>query len=167
MTEDVRFNRPAKDGDSYTSEGIYTFEVGNLYTNKHEKKTIYVGSNPYLRVLSTVGMSIAELNAEIEKGTIIHDDGTVEIISNESEPDPEGRQEFTESQNQTLVPEENSKTIPEETQDAAILLITPENPQIIDNKSLVIGRIATVIVAIVFAVGALKRKKKSNQQGGN
>lgn len=80
LTEDIRFNRPAKDGETYTSEGIYNFEVSNLYTGQHTTKTIYVGSNSYLRALSATGMSIAELNAEIEKGAIVHDDGTVEII---------------------------------------------------------------------------------------
>ena len=41
--EDVRFNRPAKDGDSYTDEGIYTFSVKNLYTGESTTKKLYVG----------------------------------------------------------------------------------------------------------------------------
>lgn len=41
--EDVRFKRPAKDGDEYTDEGIYTFSVKNLYTGESTTKTIYVG----------------------------------------------------------------------------------------------------------------------------
>ena len=40
--EDVRFKRPAKDGDEYTDEGIYTFSVKNLYTGESTTKTIYV-----------------------------------------------------------------------------------------------------------------------------
>ena len=40
--EDVRFKRPAKDGEEYTEEGIYTFNVKNLYTGESTTKTIYV-----------------------------------------------------------------------------------------------------------------------------
>ncbi|MBR3104302.1 MAG: hypothetical protein IKH46_10835, partial [Lachnospiraceae bacterium] len=31
LTSDVRFNRPAKDGETYSEEGVYTFTVKNLY----------------------------------------------------------------------------------------------------------------------------------------
>lgn len=44
-TEDVRFKRPAKDGDEYKDEGIYTFNVRNLYTGDSTTKTIYVGDS--------------------------------------------------------------------------------------------------------------------------
>ena len=40
--EDVRVKRPAKDGEEYTEEGIYTFNVRNLYTGESTTKTIYV-----------------------------------------------------------------------------------------------------------------------------
>lgn len=43
--EDVRFKRPAKDGEEYTEEGIYTFNVKNLYTGENTTKTIYVGDS--------------------------------------------------------------------------------------------------------------------------
>lgn len=45
--EDVRFNRPAKDGDEYTEEGKYVFNVSNKYTGESTKKTIYVGETAY------------------------------------------------------------------------------------------------------------------------
>lgn len=41
LTEDVRFNRPAKGNDSYIEEGIYTFTVKNLYT---EERSCLCGS---------------------------------------------------------------------------------------------------------------------------
>ena len=44
-TKDVRYNRPAKDGDEYTEEGIYTIEVSNPTTEKNTVKKIYVGSD--------------------------------------------------------------------------------------------------------------------------
>lgn len=46
-SEDIRFNRPAKDGESYNESGIYTFTVKNIYTNSNPTtKTIYVGNSP-------------------------------------------------------------------------------------------------------------------------
>ena len=80
LSEDVRFNRPAKDGEVYTDEGIYTFDVSNAYTGQHTTKTIFVGSNKYLRALSINGISIAELNNEIKNGSIIHENGTIEFV---------------------------------------------------------------------------------------
>ena len=101
LTEDVRFNRPAKDGETYTSEGIYTFKVNNLYTGETTTKTIYVGANSYLRALSATGMSIAELNAEIEKGAIVHEDGTVEVIA---PTEPESTVPPTDNEPETILP---------------------------------------------------------------
>ena len=49
MVEDERFNRPAKDGDVYTAEGIYTISVSNRYTGESTVKTIFVGSNELLQ----------------------------------------------------------------------------------------------------------------------
>ena len=89
LTEDVRFNRPAKDGEQYTSEGIYTFTVKNLHTKEETTKTIYVGASNYLRALSATGMSIAELNAQIEAGAIVHEDGTVEVMAPTVDTTPE------------------------------------------------------------------------------
>ena len=45
LTEDVRFNKPASDGEKYTDEGIYTITVSNPYTEEKTVKKIYVGTN--------------------------------------------------------------------------------------------------------------------------
>lgn len=49
ITEDERFNRPAKDGDQYTAEGIYTISVNNRYTGESTVKTLFVGSDELLQ----------------------------------------------------------------------------------------------------------------------
>lgn len=49
ITEDQRFNRPAKDGDRYTQEGIYTITVYNRYTGEQTEKQIFVGTEELLR----------------------------------------------------------------------------------------------------------------------
>ena len=75
--EDLRFNRPAKDGDEYTEEGIYRFEVKNLYTGEVSSKTIYVGNADYLRALSVNQMTVEELNARLKQGEIVMPDGSL------------------------------------------------------------------------------------------
>ena len=61
MIEDTRFNRPAKDGDRYTSEGIYTITVSNRYTGESTVKTIFVGSEALLQEYIENGFSVDRL----------------------------------------------------------------------------------------------------------
>ena len=62
LTEDVRFNLPAKDNDAYIDDGIYTFTVKNLYTGETTTKTIYVGTDKYLLALSKNLLTVDALN---------------------------------------------------------------------------------------------------------
>ena len=62
--EDVRFNRPATDGDQYKDEGIYTFSVKNLYTGENTVKTIYVGTSKILKTLAENGGNVEKLNEQ-------------------------------------------------------------------------------------------------------
>lgn len=61
MIEDVRFNRPAKDGDRYTAEGIYTISVHNRYTGESTVKTIFVGTEAQLQEAIENGFSADRL----------------------------------------------------------------------------------------------------------
>ena len=97
--EDVRFNRPAKDGDEYIDEGIYTFNVKNLYTGESTTKRIYVGDTNYMRALSRNKISVAELNEQVAAGAIVEDDGTIRI------PEPETIVEETDKTNDTSAEE--------------------------------------------------------------
>ena len=89
FVEDVRFNRPAKDGDQYTDDGIYTFSVRNLYTGESTTKTIYVGSSGYMRALSLNKISVDELNARVNEGGIIELSGEITMPEPTPEPTPE------------------------------------------------------------------------------
>lgn len=90
LTEDTRFNRPAKDGDKYTDEGIYTITVQNKYTSgQPTTKKIYVGSNDILRAYMVTGKTIAEINELVSQGATINSDGTINIPEPEPEPEPE------------------------------------------------------------------------------
>ena len=158
LTEDIRFNRPAKDGETYTSEGIYTFKVTNLYTGETTTKTIYVGSNSYLRALSATGMSIAELNAEIEKGAIVHEDGAVEVIA-PIEPETANPPAETDSESTPTITEEHTDDVPANTKEPTVDISTAvdEQPQELNVVPFVIGAIVIVLIASVFV--ANKRKK--------
>lgn len=61
VIEDERFNRPAKDGDRYTQEGIYTISVSNRYTGEATTKTIFVGSQALLETYVRNGFSLERL----------------------------------------------------------------------------------------------------------
>lgn len=65
LTEDVRFNKPAKDGEQYTDEGIYTITVSNVYTNQTTTKVIYVGTDDVLKAHVTTGLSIADVEYQL------------------------------------------------------------------------------------------------------
>ena len=87
--EDVRFNRPAKDRDTYTDEGIYTFSVKNPYTDESVEKRIYVGSSNYMQALSVNKMTVDELNVQIDQGATISDDGKLVLPALSEEPSKE------------------------------------------------------------------------------
>lgn len=158
LTEDVRFNRPAKDGETYTSEGIYTFKVTNLYTDENTTKTIYVGSNSYLRALSATGMSIEELNAEIEKGAIVRENGTIEVIA-PAEPEPTKPSAETDPEPTSTVTEEPTDDVPANTEEPTVEVSADadERPQELNVAPFVIGAIVIVLIASAFV--AIKRKR--------
>lgn len=75
--EDIRFNRPARDGEQYTQEGIYTITVRNRYTGEHTVKTIYVGTDALLRAHAATGIPLDELSRQLDAGAVIGEDGSV------------------------------------------------------------------------------------------
>lgn len=75
IIEDVRYNRPAKDGDEYKDEGVYTFSVKNVYTGEATEKTIYVGSDPLLKALAANNISVKELEQKLRSGYEINEYG--------------------------------------------------------------------------------------------
>ena len=61
VVEDVRFNRPARDGEEYTREGIYTITVQNEYTGQETVKTLYVGADEQLIDYVTKGYTLDQI----------------------------------------------------------------------------------------------------------
>lgn len=77
MVEDTRFNRPAKDGTTYTDEGIYTITVSNRYTQQQTIKQIYVGTNEILKAHMQTGFEIMDIVNLINAGAVINGDGSI------------------------------------------------------------------------------------------
>lgn len=83
LVEDTRFNRPAKDKEEFTEEGVYTISVKNPTTEEETIKKIYVGTDDVLKAHVVTGLSISEIKAQMEDGAIINVNGT--IVSEEGE----------------------------------------------------------------------------------
>ena len=67
LVEDVRFNRPARDGEEYTREGIYTITAANEFTGQETVKTLYVGSDDRLIDYVTQGFSLEQIIQEMNR----------------------------------------------------------------------------------------------------
>lgn len=89
LVEDVRFNRPAKDGDQYAEEGIYTITVKNKYTDQTTEKVIYVGDNDVLKAHVVTGLSVKDIQEQVNNGVKINDDGTLEGVNSDYVPTTE------------------------------------------------------------------------------
>ena len=95
LIEDTRFNRPAKDGDQYTEEGVYIITVSNRYTGQQTTKQIYVGTNDVLKAYVVTGLPIDEIEHQLANGAQVSDNGMIVQLSAESTvplPSDEGSQ---------------------------------------------------------------------------
>ncbi len=77
LVNDTRFNKPARDGEEFTDEGVYTITVTNHYTGQNTTKTIYVGDDPALKAHATTGMPISEIQTMLDDGAAVSADGTL------------------------------------------------------------------------------------------
>lgn len=84
FVEDTRFNRAAKDGETYTDEGIYTVTVRNDYTHEETTKKIAVGSDPILHAYVTTGKSLSDIKGLVEDGAVIQNDGSITMPTSAS-----------------------------------------------------------------------------------
>lgn len=150
LVEDIRFNGPARDGEEYTDEGIYTITVSNKYTNQFTVKKIYVGTNNILRAYMTTGLSIPEINNLVAEGATISDDGVIRLASvdlTDEKPEPD---ETEPTKLQTLdVPVSDEVEIEPQTENYG------EKPFPI---AVFIGISSCII--IVVAMRVVKKKKK-------
>lgn len=151
LTEDVRFNRPAKDGDQYTEEGIYTITVSNRYTNQQTVKKIYVGTNSVLKAHVTTGLTISEINHQLSLGATINPDGTITPAEGTELPPAET------TPDENIVPPSNSTNNP----------VDNPNKTPLGNKTtdlsipIIIGSVCGVL--LISTVILLIRKRKQTK----
>lgn len=148
LMEDVRFNRPAKDGDKYTEEGIYTITVRNRYTDQQSEKRIYVGADDVMKAHVTTGLEISEITRQLSMGATVDVDGTLKAAS-PTEPPVEIETQATTT---PVVTETQPTTMPVE----------------VENQQAANGIVVWVIAAGVLLLGVLAlvivivlRKKKA------
>ena len=144
-TADVRFNRPAQDGEEYSKEGVYEFAVKNLYTGETTTKTIYVGSEGVLKALSSTGMTLDELNAKIREGATISDDGSIIIDTGDETTETEA----TPTSEKAISPEASEERVANES--SATEAVNNEDAQPAEKKK---GNGAVVVVIIIIVLVA-------------
>ncbi len=96
LTEDVRFNKPASDGEKYTDEGIYTIKVFNPYTKEETIKKICVGSNAILKAYVNTGYSISDIQALVNNGATIDELGNIAVPTSMEEMKEEKKTQTSE-----------------------------------------------------------------------
>lgn len=152
LVEDTRFNEVATDGSEYTDEGIYTITVRNVYTNAETTKRIYVGSNTVLKAHMVTGRSIADINALLDQGATIAEDGTIQlaVVAPQTPAEPDSSTE-------------PPVVAPENTQDQQEPVTEPEG----QNSGLpivpILGGAAVCVIAVIIAL----TKKRGTKQAVN
>ena len=159
LVEDVRFNKPASDGEKYTDEGIYTISATNPYTKQSTIKKIYVGTNNILKAHIETGLSIPAINTLVLEGCEVTSDG--EIIKIETEDVSGNLKEEIQDNNTNVNPNETEKDITSELQTD---IQNPEFP-VATILSFVISTIVVLVLGI--AIYLLIKKKKSKELGNN
>ncbi len=178
-TEDVRFNRPAKDGDQYKDEGIYRFHVHNLYTGEETTKTIYVGSDMFLRAMSATHLSVKELEDRLAEGYTIGNDGrlidppieeteTVPVVETtiteeKQEKVAETKQNLTEAAASDAGTEGAADTVADE--EVVADIGTNGEPAAAGNQKLFAAAAAAAAVAFVFIFAVFVISRKSRKKG--
>ena len=153
LTEDTRFNKPAKDGDKYTEEGIYTITAINKYTEQQTVKKIYVGTDNLLKAYVTTGLPISQIKEQIKLGATISDDGTIIQPTNGNVDGNENDKNNQDSSNDNLTNDIPEK---ENTQHSPLPLI-----------AVIVSIIAAVIVIVSLSVMKKQKNAKSKKESNN
>ena len=154
LTEDIRFNKPASDGEKYTDEGIYTITVSNQYTEEETVKKIYVGTNSVLKAYMMTGYSISDIQSLVKDGATIDNDGNITIP--EKVEKPKDVDIFSES---VMTLNEGNDNITEE--ETVSVEKNNKNDDQFATDSIVGGSIC--IVLVIFLVCLLTQKKKDKR----
>lgn len=151
LVEDVRFNRPASDGEKFTDEGLYIITVKNTYTGSETEKKIYVGTDPILKAYVTTGTEIDEIKAMVAGGAIIEEDGTITLATKEVVEEETEEAESEEIPTETMA-EENTES-PE------VEVTNPDKNNTVKIEAVVIVIALAFVAVAVLGIVLSKRKK--------
>ena len=168
LTEDVRFNRPAKDNDAYTDDGIYTFTVKNLYTGETTTKTVYVGTDKYHLALSKNLLTVDALNEKIGQDAMINDDGTIVDYIPPEEPELPEPPITEEPETQPVVVVDTTPDDEVSPVDSAGVSepMTNEASQS-SSSTLFIVIVLVAIVGGILVVGTIMKKARKKKEGAD
>lgn len=154
LTEDVRFNKPASDGDKYTDEGIYTITVSNQYTEEETVKKIYVGTNNILKAYMMTGYSISDIQSLLEDGATIDDEGKITIPERVEKP----KAVETVSEAAIVLNEANDVTEKDNIVSEKKSNKSDDSQSLIDYT--VVGGICIVLIMFTIYLVLIKKKKE-------
>ena len=148
LAEDTRFNRPAKDHEEFTDEGIYTITAKNEYTNQTTTKVIYVGTDDVLKAYVATGgtKTIHEIEQLLADGAKVDADGTLILNTGVSIP------HVTEPSEETLVTDNDFVTEKPDTD-------VPNEKINIPSKVWLIAPVLIIVLVVIIVVAAKKNKK--------
>ena len=158
ITEDIRFNHVARDGQQYTQDGIYTITIKNRYTNQETEKRVYVGEDPIMKAHMQTGKSIPVLK------DLVADGATIDEMGNIIMPVVETAIETVPATIPETMPETTAPTVVTET--PATEVSSTEAPIAeLESSGLLSSPMIWGIGAVVLLVGvgitaATKRRKK-------
>ncbi len=144
---DVRFNRPAAEGDLYTDEGIYTITVKNKYTGQETQKKIYVGTDSVLKAHVVTDLSISDIRGLLANGAVINKDGTINI--NQITPEPDAPTSSAPSEPEPDQDSDASSQIPNE----------HKNPVSMQWIWIAVGCVIVAMALLLSAIMVAKKKK--------
>ena len=156
LTEDVRFNKPASDGEKYTDEGIYTITVSNPYTEEETVKKIYVGTNNVLKAYMKTGYSISHIQSLLKDGATIDDAGNITIPEKAEEPKAiENMSESAPALNKANDDAEGDSSV-------SVDKGNKNNDRILATGIIIGGSICMVL--ILFGIYVLVKKRKKDKE---
>ncbi len=167
-SEDVRFNGPAKDGNEYKEEGVYTVDVTNQYTDEHTTKKFFVGSDPFLIAMAKSGKTAKEIDDFLSQGYTLEADGSLvaPVVEEEEETKEDSEQEDKEEtvsnnsgDNDLVKVDQNKESTVEDTKPSSV----EENEvqtSADESSSFPWGIIVFVVIAVVTVCVVVIAKKK-------
>lgn len=153
LTEDVRFNKPARDGEKYTDEGIYTITVTNPYTEEKTIKKIYVGTDKVLKAHMLTGYSISDIQSLLNDGATIDEGGKITIPERVEEP--KVVEKVSES---TIILNEGNNITEEDNKISEDKKSTNKDNKLATDKRVIVSICIVLIMFIAYLL--LKKKKK-------